>query len=477
MAQFGNAGVIAVAFAEKKFICIHCLKFIKAFISLKIKTHHYLYLCHMQAPVIFSQYTTPGGHDTSLGCAVVDWRRARPGVLWPSLGQPPSASGESIPWWHGRPFMCVWRGTATGAGITPATNIRLRAIQLGSQYPDLMGEVRGVGLNGRAKFCPETGEVHWIRPHTLPHRVRERIDRRFRLPMAEQVKRGRWLLNLDGNVGASRIGELLWYGALFLPDSNRPAVQMGLVAYKHYVPVAADLSNLVEQLGWARAHDEEVYNIAVTGHKFARHELSEFMISRQLRRKVLTLPPASDAAFMAGLCHFWTRVRSGIYVLARRAPAEILIFAPFCNDSFPDGLPPHEPAPPVQDIRMAEGYTMAELMRRESGAIPDVRRWWRNAGLVCTTPHPQEWGDSMIPELFDMFATALMGEKNPLPVFSTPDARDVFVRALPMQRMHRLYLRADIDELVALRREQVGAGTYEWFINKRDSPSGFCVGV
>lgn len=46
-----------------------------------------------------------------------------------------------------------------------------------------------------------------------------------------------------------------------------------LVPGKHYVPVKRDLSNLVENIKWAKKHDKEALEIAKSARQFARDNL------------------------------------------------------------------------------------------------------------------------------------------------------------------------------------------------------------
>lgn len=41
----------------------------------------------------------------------------------------------------------------------------------------------------------------------------------------------------------------------------------------HYIPIKADLSNLIEQLEWAMEHDDEVRRIGASGRQFAVNNL------------------------------------------------------------------------------------------------------------------------------------------------------------------------------------------------------------
>lgn len=43
---------------------------------------------------------------------------------------------------------------------------------------------------------------------------------------------------------------------------------------RHYIPVNRDLSNLVEQINWAKNHDVDAWKIAKQGQMFANEHLT-----------------------------------------------------------------------------------------------------------------------------------------------------------------------------------------------------------
>ena len=421
---------------------------------------------------IFSQYTHDIG-DAPLGCTVKDWVNAHPYTYWTRGGGDPNPLGP-IPDWHSRPQRVIFRGSATGWGITPETNVRLRALQLAIHAPDTL-DIKLVSLNERLKYN-QYGEVHWMRRHELMLAMRVCVGKQFRMPLHQQAQRGRYMLNLDGNVGASRIGELLWFGVLILPDS--PLAQAGFVRrlqpWKHYIPVKADLSNLLARVQWMRENDRRVYDIAVQGHEFARDQLSARALRSLLRYTFRGVPRPNTDAFMHILSHIWTNTRAAVYVLASQE--RVLLFAPFCNDRFPQPLP-GEPAVDASGVTLAPGYSWEELFAREPECIRDSTKWWRNAGLVCNVPHPQAWGDSMLPELHHMVCAGL---DLPVPkdlVFSNKRARDAALARMPNHRYHHLYTSDDIEQLIEKRQEYVDAHDAttltEFFLNKRDCPVGY----
>jgi len=89
----------------------------------------------------------------------------------------------------------------------------------------------------------------------------------------EEFLRYRYLIVPDIT---DRLYYLLWINAvLFIPDSA--VKQWGLAflqPWRHYIPVKADLSDLLFQLDWARRHDDECRQIAERANKLSRQIFS-----------------------------------------------------------------------------------------------------------------------------------------------------------------------------------------------------------
>ncbi|CAH2067126.1 unnamed protein product, partial [Iphiclides podalirius] len=85
----------------------------------------------------------------------------------------------------------------------------------------------------------------------------------------------KYQINVDGTVAAYRYPYLLAGGGMVLKQES-PFYEHfyhQLREWEHYVPVASDLSNLVERIKWARNHDKEAHDIANNARKFASENL------------------------------------------------------------------------------------------------------------------------------------------------------------------------------------------------------------
>ena len=108
-------------------------------------------------------------------------------------------------------------------------------------------------------------------------------------------------MNLDGTVAAYRLPFLLAGGSLVL-KADSPYYEhfySSLIPWKHYVPVKADLSDLLEKIQWAKDHDEESLDITRRAAQFVRTHLT----------------PHPVLCYHAQLLHRW----SGLM----RAPVEV----------------------------------------------------------------------------------------------------------------------------------------------------------
>lgn len=87
----------------------------------------------------------------------------------------------------------------------------------------------------------------------------------------------KYLIDIDGNSCTyERLFWLLLSNSLVIKQVT-PNVQWyygALEPYVHYVPVKEDLSDLMDQIAWARTHDAQAQQIAEEGSRFAQENLS-----------------------------------------------------------------------------------------------------------------------------------------------------------------------------------------------------------
>ncbi|XP_068428191.1 protein O-glucosyltransferase 2 isoform X3 [Clinocottus analis] len=85
----------------------------------------------------------------------------------------------------------------------------------------------------------------------------------------------KYQINIDGTVAAYRLPYLLAGDSVVLKQDSGYYEHFynELQPWEHYIPVRADLGDLLEKIQWARDHDKEAKKIAQAGQQFARNHL------------------------------------------------------------------------------------------------------------------------------------------------------------------------------------------------------------
>jgi hypothetical protein len=175
--------------------------------------------------------------------------------------------GKAAPSWHARSDDIVWRGAMHGAGWVsfsredgenPAVVQRIRMAMRLNNVPGT--DVRFVNVpRSQATFSL------WALTQGL-------VD----APMAAQSWLGRkFAIDTDGytNTWSNLLIRML-FGCCVLKVSSQFGFRQWyydeLKPFEHYVPVKADMSDLLEQIAWVRSHDAEAKAIAERGQALAR---------------------------------------------------------------------------------------------------------------------------------------------------------------------------------------------------------------
>lgn len=90
----------------------------------------------------------------------------------------------------------------------------------------------------------------------------------------------KYQINIDGTVAAYRMPYLLAGDSVVLKQDSGyyEHFYSQLQPWEHYIPIRADLGDLLEKLQWAKDHDEEARSISQKGQQFARSHLMGDMI-------------------------------------------------------------------------------------------------------------------------------------------------------------------------------------------------------
>lgn len=171
--------------------------------------------------------------------------------------------------WNQKQEKIFWRGATTDGWYFDLqdweSHPRARLVLLSLIYPDL--------INARFTcFCH--GAEKNVAMLAIPALLSNPLSPRDSLVY-------KYLMDIDGlTCGWSRCyWSLLSNSVVFKQTTENIQWFYGaLEPYYHYIPVKKDLSNLLEQLHWAKDHDKEVKKIADQGSRFVENNLSEEMI-------------------------------------------------------------------------------------------------------------------------------------------------------------------------------------------------------
>lgn len=189
-----------------------------------------------------------------------------------------------MPAWADREACIAWRGSVTGQGrfASPLDIPRVRLAFASRVLCDT--DVKLMDVHETLRF-PHDELRRFLAEHDLSGE---------RWPM-QSFSRYKFCIDIDGHANAWGLLEKLILGCCVLKVAS-PFEQWyypRLHAWEHYVPVAADLSDLAERVQWCRDNDAHCRWIAENGVRLAatlRHHL-------ELPRSCLQFMQTANAAF------------------------------------------------------------------------------------------------------------------------------------------------------------------------------------
>lgn len=353
---------------------------------------------HADMLPVLSQYTSAEFGDLALP-PVVDYQHAL-------AMEDQRYDLAEIPDWESRFPAAIFRGAATGRGVTWKTNARLRLCALSKTWYDAQThsppllDARLTSWNPRHKWG-SSNALEVIDPSSAapPLTPRNGASRKYFLPMSRQ-NNWKYYVLVDGNVGASRLGELARRCFLLLwVRTSLPQVSYAddsLVAWTHYVPIRENLADLESKLHWARSNDASVRRMAEALRDTLLPTLKQTAIDRGVARTISSLPsPLPPDRFRNAMLWLWNERRSGIYVLMSPR-GRVLKFAPFANASYCNdwNLSAELVGPFLVEAR--------RLWPSKERVLEDTSRWWSNGALVCNVMPRGIWGEAMMSEIYAM---------------------------------------------------------------------------
>ena len=192
--------------------------------------------------------------------------------------------------WDQKKESALWRGNLTDVGVPGDYSPHLRDCprfkisELSVQHPKLVN----AGISSA-----ESPETITILSHS--HVIRGPASKRDHI-------RHKYLPVLDGHMCTypGYQWRLLSNSVAFKQESDQ--IQWfygGLEPYQHYVPIRNDLSDLLSQIDWAKAHDEEAQEISARAQEFVQHNLLPCHIYAYLHRVLSKYATFQEIDFQA----------------------------------------------------------------------------------------------------------------------------------------------------------------------------------
>tara|TARA_Y100000389_G_C17470670_1_gene530361 strand:+ start:1142 stop:3613 length:2472 start_codon:yes stop_codon:yes gene_type:complete len=181
--------------------------------------------------------------------------------------------------WEDKINKVIFRGSATGCGITVNTNIRLKAAVLGEKHPDIF-DIGIVDWNARLKKYTKKA-VQVIDKDSINISLKQKIT-------DEEKFKYKYILYLDGHVSAFRLGgEMASGSVLFIPESPYSLWFSELLKpMVHYIPIKSDLTDLVEKTNFCINNDKLSKKIAMNAKKFYNDNLNKQKILEYMGNRI-----------------------------------------------------------------------------------------------------------------------------------------------------------------------------------------------
>lgn len=188
----------------------------------------------------------------------------------------------NIPWSQ-KINKAVFRGSSTGKGNTIHTNTRLKISYLSTLHSELL-DAGITKWNLRPRKFENQKYLQTINIKRLPFGI---------VPYLSPLEQSsyKYIVNIDGHVSAYRLSlELAMGNVILLVKSNWKLWYSDLlVPYKHYVPIAEDLSDLISQIKWCQNNDSTCKTIAENATLFYNQYLTKNSILDHLQKSLINI--------------------------------------------------------------------------------------------------------------------------------------------------------------------------------------------
>ena len=171
--------------------------------------------------------------------------------------------------WESKEKKLVWRGSTTGTKTSHKTlfelSHRYRLVNWARDYKKYVWEYLGIAVDIELSAVIQCdGNCEEFKKKTVMSR----------LSYDEQFK-SKYLIVVDGNGWTFRFPTFLGSNSLILYNGVYNVWFSKLIKpYVHYLPIKADYSDLIEQLEYAKNHDDEMKKIAENARSFVEEFLT-----------------------------------------------------------------------------------------------------------------------------------------------------------------------------------------------------------
>lgn len=168
--------------------------------------------------------------------------------------------------WKNKKSVAIFRGSATGCGVTEKDNMRIKATMLSKEYPDILDA--GLTAFNRKPKKMVGKSLAIIEPNEL------KIKKSTFMTTAEKSTY-KYILTIDGHVSAFRLSyEFSLKSIILLQDSEFFMWYSNLLKpYEHYIPIKSDLSDLIDQIKWCIDNDDKCKKITENAYELYKNHL------------------------------------------------------------------------------------------------------------------------------------------------------------------------------------------------------------
>ena len=177
----------------------------------------------------------------------------------------------------------IFRGGPSGCGYTAETNMRIKLATMALSDDPRAADL-DVGISGKGATI-DSHSIRFDPVHGLGM-LNTGIKPASKFMTMVEQSNYKYIIHIDGNVNAYRLLTTMATGSLILRVESEYTSWFDhmIKPNVHYLPVRADLSDLYEQITWARANDLKCKKIAVKGLEFAQMALNRDFIEKSLQK-------------------------------------------------------------------------------------------------------------------------------------------------------------------------------------------------